>query len=134
MLSDRIEDCILRLNTFDISVWKADWESGYIVLGLDKEELCEITDYTLGIIVFTRDYICGEWDYNYWSMRIYSCDQCGFCCTETQILSTFHKELQESSMPYPSMNSATKEMYNTRMAIEEDIRRYKTEVMDKFTF
>lgn len=128
---------INQLKKFDWVPWKEDWDAGYLILGGDlgashsssEDEFYgyDLDDFDIGIIVFTREYVCGEWDDNIWTLRIIPAkllndNGCGLCLREMHMLCDLLEALQKSNDPFPDSVHINKDIYDRRMAIEAILR------------
>lgn len=133
----KVRAYINELKKFDWVPWKEDWDAGYLILGGEigashsssEDEFYgyDLDDFDIGVLVFTREYVGGEWDHNIWTLRIIPTkllngNGCGFGLRDLDMLWYLLEALQKSNDPFPDSDHIDKDVYDRRMAIEAILR------------
>ena len=110
MPSDKLNELLMQIRKFDWANVYFNWNGGCLILslciGCSKNNYdYELDDSDFGCIIFSRDYVCGEWHENQWSVEVNVTT--GLCLKEIELICEIIKTLQDDKTPYDDKEDAT---------------------------
>ena len=112
MPSDKLSELLLQIRKFDWANVNFNWNGGCLILSLcigcsnnsdDYEYGLDDSDF--GYIIFSRDYLGGEWHENKWSVEINATTE--LCLKEMELICEIIKTLQDDKTPYDDTEDVT---------------------------
>lgn len=110
MPSYKLRKLLMQMRNFDWANVNFNWNEGYLILSLyigcsKDSDNYELDDSDFGYIIFSRDYLCGEWHENLWSVEVNASTD--LCLKEMELICEIIKALQDDKTPYDDAEDAT---------------------------
>ena len=110
MPSDKLNELLMQMRKFDWANVNFNWNGGCLILSLcacycSDNYSYELDDTDFGYIIFSRDYSCGEWHENLWSVEINVTTN--LCLKEMELICEIIKALQDDKTPYDYAEDVT---------------------------
>lgn len=110
MPSDKLNELLMQMHMFDWANVNFNWNGGCLILSLyigcsNNSDDYELDDSDFGYIIFSRDYLGGEWHENRWSVEVNASTE--LCLREMELICEIIKTLQDDKTPYDDAEDVT---------------------------